>query len=60
MANQIASNIPSHGAPEIEVAHHLIQFWTPTMLRYLSEDADPLSLSPIVIKAIKSLELELL
>jgi formate dehydrogenase major subunit len=60
MANQIASNIPSNGAPELEVAHHLTQFWTPTMLRYLCQDADPLSLSPIVIKAIKSLELELL
>ena len=58
MANQIATNIPSTGAPEIEVAHHLVQFWTPTMLRYLREDADRQSLSPIVIKAIKTLELE--
>ena len=53
MANQIAANIPSDGAPEIEVAHHLVQFWTPTMLRHLHEDVDRSLLSPVVIKALE-------
>ena len=48
MANQIATNIPSAGAPEIEVAHHMTQFWTPVMRQRLAEDVDPALLSDVV------------
>ena len=53
MANQIAANIPSSGAPEIEVAHHIVQFWTPVMRRRLHEDVDKTLLSPVVQKALE-------
>lgn len=53
MANQIASNIPSAGAPEIEVAHHMTQFWTPVMRKRLAEDVDPGLLSDVVKKALE-------
>jgi len=56
MANQIAANIPAGAAPEIEVAHHLVQFWTPQMRARLFNDVDRKKLSPIVLKA---MELEL-
>ena len=53
MANQIATNIPSAGAPEIEVAHHMTQFWTPVMRQRLAEDVDPALLSDVVKKALE-------
>lgn len=53
MANQIATNIPSAGAPEIEVAHHMTQFWTPVMRKRLAEDVDPALLSDVVKKALE-------
>ena len=53
MANQIAANIPSAGAPEIEVAHHLTQFWTPIMRERLAKDVDPSELSDVVKKALE-------
>ena len=53
MANQIASNIPALSAPEIEVAHHLTQFWTPVMRQRLVEDVDPAELSDVVKKALE-------
>ena len=53
MANQIAINIPSAGAPEIEVAHHMTQFWTPVMRQRLAEDVDPALLSDVVKKALE-------
>ena len=53
MANQIASNIPALSAPEIEVAHHLTQFWTPVMRQRLTEDVDPAELSDVVKKALE-------
>ncbi len=56
MANQIAANIPAGAAPEIEVAHHLVQFWTSQMRTRLFNDVDRKKLSPIVLKA---MELEL-
>ena len=52
MANQIALNIPALSAPEIEVAHHLTQFWTPAMRQRLQEDVDPAQLSDVVKKAL--------
>ena len=53
MANQIASNIPAAGAPEIEVAHHMTQFWTPIMRQRLADDVDPKLLSDVVKKALE-------
>jgi len=53
MANQIAANIPSAGAPEVEVAHHLTQFWTPVMRKRLEEDVDKNELSAVVQKALQ-------
>jgi formate dehydrogenase major subunit len=53
MANQIAMNIPSAGAPEIEVAHHMTQFWTPIMRQRLADDVDPALLSDVVKKALE-------
>lgn len=53
MANQIATNIPALSAPEIEVAHHLTQFWTPVMRKRLQEDVDPAQLSDVVKKALE-------
>ena len=55
MANQIAANIPATGAPEINCAHHIVQFWTPVMIERLRVDADKSLLSPIVLKAIEIL-----
>ena len=52
MANQIAANIPASDAPEIKVAHHIVQFWTPLMIDRLHKDVDKTKLSPIVLKAI--------
>ena len=52
MANQIASNIPATDAPEIKVAHHIVQFWTKAMIERLHKDVDKSKLSPIVLKAI--------
>lgn len=48
MANQIAANIPAGAAPEIEVAHHIVQFWTPEMRQRLINDADKKRLSGAV------------
>jgi formate dehydrogenase major subunit len=53
MANQIASNIPAKGAPEVEVAHHMTQFWTPVMRQRLAEDVNPADLSDVVKKALE-------
>ena len=52
MANQIAANIPATDAPEIKVAHHIVQFWTPVMIERLHKDVDKTKLSPIVLKAL--------
>lgn len=52
MANQIAANVPAKSAPEIAVAHHLVQFWTPGMRERLRNDVDRNQLSPIVISAL--------
>jgi formate dehydrogenase major subunit len=53
MANQIAANIPTKSAPEVEVAHHIVQFWTPEMIKRLREDVDQSLLSPVVVHAIE-------
>ena len=53
MANQIAANVPSKNAPEVEVAHHIVQFWTPEMIKRLREDVDQSLLSPVVVHAIE-------
>jgi formate dehydrogenase major subunit len=53
MANQIAANIPATSAPEIEVAHHIVQFWTPEMRERLHADVDRSKLDPIVLKAME-------
>jgi formate dehydrogenase major subunit len=53
MANQIAANVPTTSAPEIEVAHHIVQFWTPEMRERLHKDVDRSKLSPIVLKAME-------
>ena len=53
MANQIAANIPTKTAPEVEVAHHIVQFWTPEMIKRLREDVDQSLLSPVVVHAIE-------
>ncbi len=53
MANQIAANVPSKTAPEVEVAHHIVQFWTPEMIKRLREDVDQSLLSPVVVHAIE-------
>jgi formate dehydrogenase major subunit len=53
MANQIAANVPTTSAPEIEVAHHIVQFWTPEMRERLHNDVDRSKLSPIVLKAME-------
>ena len=53
MANQIAANIPATDAPEIKVAHHIVQFWTPVMIQRLHNDVDKALLSPVVLKAIE-------
>ena len=52
MANQIAANFPATDAPEIKVAHHIVQFWTPAMIERLHNDVQKTDLSPIVLKAI--------
>ena len=53
MANQIASNIPATDAPEIKVAHHIVQFWTKAMIERLNNDVDKTKLSPVVLKAME-------
>jgi formate dehydrogenase major subunit len=53
MANQIAANVPAKTAPEVEVAHHIVQFWTPEMIKRLREDVDQSLLSPVVVHAIE-------
>jgi len=53
MANQIAANVPADAAPEMAIAHHMVQFWTPDMRRRLLEDADQTKLSPLVLKAME-------
>ncbi|CAB5240094.1 unannotated protein [freshwater metagenome] len=55
MANQIASNLPTTDAPEINLAHHIVQFWTPTMIERLHNDVNKAELSPVVLKAIEIL-----
>ena len=55
MANQIAANIPTTDAPEIKVAHHIVQFWTPNMIERLHNDVKKTELSPVVLKAIEIL-----
>ncbi|MDP1711058.1 MAG: formate dehydrogenase subunit alpha [Candidatus Nanopelagicaceae bacterium] len=52
MANQIAANVPAHAAPELAVAHHIVQFWTPTMKERLLNEVDRSELSPIVVRAL--------
>ena len=51
MANQIALNVPANTAVEIEVAHHIEQFWTSEMRRRLINDVDRSKLSAAVLKA---------
>ena len=53
MANQIAANIPASGAPELEIAHHIVQFWTPEMRHRLHTDVDKSLLNPVVLKAME-------
>ena len=53
MANQIAANVPAQNAPEMQVAHHLVQFWTPAMIDRLRNDVDHSLLSPVVVRALK-------
>jgi len=55
MANQIAANVPASNAPEIAVAHHIVQFWTPAMIERLRNDVDKTTLSATVLKAIEVL-----
>ena len=55
MANQIAANVPASNAPEIAVAHHIVQFWTLAMIERLRNDVDKVLLSPAVLKAIEVL-----
>ena len=55
MANQIAANLPTADAPEINLAHHIVQFWTPTMIERLHNDVNKAELSPVVLKAIEIL-----
>ena len=55
MANQIAANVPASSAPEVAVAHHIVQFWTPAMIERLRNDVDKATLSPTVLKAIEVL-----
>ena len=52
MANQIASNVPAGAAPEHAVAHHIVQFWTPTMRDRLLKEVDRSKLSAVVVKAL--------
>ena len=52
MANQIAANVPESSAPEIQIAHHLVQFWTPSMIERLRSDVDTSKLTLNVRKAI--------
>ena len=53
MANQIAKSAPANAAIEIEVAHHIEQFWTPEMRRRLVNDVDRSKLDPVVLKAME-------
>ena len=53
MANQIAANVPAQAAPEHAVAHHIEQFWTPSMRLRLINEADRSQLSPIVLRAME-------
>jgi formate dehydrogenase major subunit len=53
MANQIAANFPATDAPEVKVAHHIVQFWTPVMIERLHKDVDKSLLSPIALKALE-------
>ena len=53
MANQIAANFLATDAPEIKVAHHIEQFWTPVMIERLRNDVDHSLLSPVVMRAMK-------
>jgi len=53
MANQIAANFLVTDAPEIKVAHHIEQFWTPAMIDRLRNDVDHSLLSPVVVRAMK-------
>ena len=51
MANQIAANFLATDVPEIKVAHHIEQFWTPAMIDRLRNDVDHSLLSPVVVRA---------
>ena len=53
MANQIAAHVPKASAPEIEVAQHIVQFWTTEMRERLHSDVDRSKLDPIVLKAME-------
>jgi formate dehydrogenase major subunit len=53
MVNQIAANFPVTDAPEVKVAHHIVQFWTPVMIERLHKDVDKSLLSPIAQKALE-------
>jgi formate dehydrogenase major subunit len=53
MVNQIAANFPVTDAPEVRVAHHIVQFWTPVMIERLHKDVDKSLLSPIALKALE-------
>ena len=39
MANQIAAGVPSREDVAVQVSHHMQQFWTPEMLKDLSDIA---------------------
>lgn len=53
MANQIAENVPNRAAPELAIAHHLVQFWSPEMRGRLRNEVDKSQLSPLVLKALE-------
>ncbi len=53
MANQIAANVPTHAAPELAIAHHFVQFWSPEMRERLHNEVDKSRLSALVLKALE-------
>jgi len=57
MANQIAGGVPSREDVAGQVSHHMQQFWTPEMLKELSEIAanQPDCIGPEVHAALAAL-----
>ena len=57
MANQIAEGVPSREDVAGQVSHHMQQFWTPEMLKELSEIAanQPDCIGPEVHAALAAL-----